>query len=254
MSWNGQYSSLPQDDNNPGYGAAAIRDLKTKIEGLFGREHNFDLDLTSNQGKHFAGSAIIDLDSDGTAVNNLQQGRLKGITFDTNYAILTVKGETSDQQIKGYNQVNLDGDETIGGEKTFSTAPVISAVFPEDPADQTIANVGYVNLKTDTSEIEPDLLNVSPITDLTISDFNTNDIYTIIHKADTDNLESLLLQISTELIEVRTAIQANAANNPFGQNLQVTDAVTFAGQTINGNVVATGNITGVKVFGAVWGA
>lgn len=95
-TWNTQYKQNPPNDNNPGYGAESIRDLKTNIEGIVGNEHNFDLVTTSGQGQHRPGSAIIDLAEDtSTKVNNLQAGRLKGSTDLDSKTTLQVKGVSS---------------------------------------------------------------------------------------------------------------------------------------------------------------
>jgi hypothetical protein len=251
-TWNNQYKLNPPDDNNPGYGAAAIRDLKTNIEGIVGVGHNFDLVTPSNQGKHLPGTAIVDLDSDAEAVNHLQKGRLKATTVGTE-ATLIVKGATADQPIKGYDQVSLSGDETITGTKTFTTSPSVTQTVSDASPDTTLANVGYVKTKTTTDSIEPTLKNVSPAVNQDITDIYANTIVTIPHQADTTNLESLLNQINTELIAVRSALDTTASHNSFGQNLRVTDTVSFGGLNVNGALVATGDITGANVYGAVWG-
>lgn len=248
--WNNVYKQNPPDDNNPGYGAAAIRDLKTNIEGLVGREHDFDFALPANQGKHLAGSAIIDLDSDTDAVNNAQIGRLSGITDseDSTVATLAVNGETAYQNIKGYNQVSLAGDETIAGIKTFSTAPVISETVDDESSDTTIANAGYVRLKSLTSSIEPAITNVSPAVSLPITDVYGETITTMAHNAtDTGSLEELLVQVNAELINLRTALNTVASYKQYGQDLNDTASPTFAGLT------TTGTITGAAVYGVVWG-
>lgn len=246
-SWNQQYKSNPPDDNNPGYGAAAIRDLKTNIEGVVGNEHNFSLIDLGVQGQHYPGSAIIDLAEDtSTKVNNLQAGRLKGSTDADSKTTLQVKGVTEDLNIEGYNQVSKSGDETIAGTKTFTTAPAITQIVDDESSDTTIANVGYVKFKNDTTEINPIENNASPVSDLAISDFNSNLIYTILNDEDTNNLEELLVQIVEQLGELRATVNALALNNPFSQDLTTTGSPTFTG------VTATGNISANKVYGAVW--
>jgi len=253
-TWNTQYKQNPPDDNNPGYGAAAIRDLKANIEGIVGVEHNFDLVIPSNQGKHLPGSSIIDLDDDSEAVNSLQVGRLKGTSHETeDTATMQVKGELVDLDIKGYDQVSLDGDETIDGTKTFTTSPSVTQTINDESPDTALANVEYVKAKTTTTSIEPTIDNVSTATDKAITDIYASTILTILHQADTENLEEILSQISFELEVLRNSLNTVGSHNSFGQNLRSTDSPTFSGLTINGNIVATGNITGAKVYGAVWG-
>ncbi len=43
MVWNEQYKQYPQTENNPGYGADSIRDLKLNLEEKFTAEHKFNL-------------------------------------------------------------------------------------------------------------------------------------------------------------------------------------------------------------------
>jgi hypothetical protein len=239
--WNGQYKQNPPNSNNPGYGAEAIRDLKTNIEGIVGREHNFDTDTVSGQGKHLPGSAIIALDEDTeTPVDSGQIGRLKGSTTNSK-TTLQVKATSTDLNIEGYNQVSKTGDETIAGIKTFTDAPAVTQIVDDGSSDTTLANVGYVKTKTGTTSITPSVINVTPATDLNLLDFNGNQYDTITSKPDTNNLEELLAQISGELAELRTAVQTNGLNNPFGQNLETTSIVTF------------GTVTADKVFNPVWG-
>lgn len=240
MAWNEQYKQLPQDNNNPGYGAAAIRDLKTKLEGLIGVGHNFDLVAVSNQGRHLPGTAILDLDSDALGVNHLQVGRMKATSDDT-IATMKIKGLTADLNLKGYDQVSISGDETILGVKTFAVAPAISAIVTDADPDSTIANVGYVKSKTETINIIPIIENVSPLVDLDINDSYDDLLYTIIHKPDVTNLEDLLAQINIELIELRTALSAVSTDNEFGQDLKTDGSPTFD------------ILTATKVYGAVWG-
>lgn len=257
-TWNVQYKQNPPDDNNPGYGAAAIRDLKTNIEGVVGREHDFDLVTPANQGKHLAGSAILDLDADPNAVNNLQKGRLKATSSGTT-ATMQIKGASSDLNVKGYDQVSKADTETITGAKTFTTSPVVTATISDASPDTALANVGYVKTKTATGNIVPTINNVGTTVNKPITDIYASTITTINSVNDVSTLEALLGQVSTELEVIRNALNLVASHNSFGQNLRTSDTPTFAGITVNGvasftdNITTTGDITGARVYGAVWG-
>ena len=93
-TWNSTYKQNPANNNNPGYGADAIRDLKSTLETVFQAGHNFDLLSVSEQGKHLPGTAIIDLNGDTDALNNLQVGRLKGTVTQRQLFKLKVKLKT----------------------------------------------------------------------------------------------------------------------------------------------------------------
>jgi hypothetical protein len=251
-TWNNVYKQNPPDDNNPGYGAASIRDLKTNIEGLITAEHKFPLTTNlATQGQHKAGSAIVDL-PDATIddrVNNNQIGRLRGYTDgDDKTTLQVLNGDLSYVNIFGINQVSNVGNETISGVKTFNSAPLVTQVVDDGSDNDTIANVGYVKTKTSTTSIEPTVDNVGPSPAIELKTFDDELINTMpIQAVDSENLEEFLLSVKTELFNVRSALIAVAPMSPYGQDLSDNGSPTFAGVTVNGTLSAT------RVEGAVWG-
>jgi hypothetical protein len=249
-TWNNVYKQNPPDDNNPGYGAASIRDLKTNIEGLIIAEHKFPLTTgLSAQGQHKAGSAIVDLTDEtiDDRVNNSQIGRLKGSTDVDDKTTLQVLGETLYLDIEGKNQVSNIGDETIAGEKIFTTAPLITQVVDDGSDDDTIANVGYVKTKTSTTSIEPTVNNVGPAPAIELRSYDAELLNTMaIQLTDSTNLEEFLVSVKTELFNIRAALIAVAPMSPYGQDLRDTGSPTF-------NVVTATTINADTVLGAVWG-
>jgi hypothetical protein len=253
-TWNNVYKQNPDDDNNPGYGAASIRDLKTNIEGLIIAEHKFPLTTgLSAQGQHKAGSAIVDLTDEtiDDRVNNSQIGRLKGSTDVDDKTTLQVLGETLYLDIEGKNQVSNIGDETIAGLKKFTTAPELPNVVIDEGTDpDTISNVAYVRTKTDTDAIIPDVNNVGPTPALVLSNY-ANDVPAVhtmpIQAVNSENLEEFLVSVDTELSNIRAALIDITAMSPYGQDLRDTGAPTFS------TVTATTSISAPNVFGAVWG-
>lgn len=260
--WNTAYSSNPPDDNNPGYGAAAIRDLKTNIQSIVGNEHDFTRTsgATATQGQHEPGSAICDFtngadqDGDYTSVNNGQVGRLTATTTettDTNGDAVektTMKVNTYDDgyvNIQGHNQVSLTGDETIYGEKIFNESPIIPVLTDtelEDAADGTIATIKYVKTETEPSAIEfASSINMGPSLAYSDYTYNGDTLYSKTVTTPYDDLASLITSIQTELASLRASITAVAGMSPYGQDLRKTASPTF-------NVV-----TADTVYGAVWG-
>ena len=255
-AWNAQYKAYPPNSNNPGYGAEAIRDLKTNLENILGVEHSFDVvDDISLQGQHLPGSAIIALDDDTSddIVNHSRMGRLTGTTTEdadeVSVTNLQVLGDEGYRDVRGYNQVSTDQNQTITGEHTFVTAPILSVTLDDNSDDDEFANVGFVRSESSTTGIEPAVVNAGPASNFVLYDFNdgSNPLYTIYAKDDTNNLEELLSQIVGELAYLRAAVSAVATNNPFDQNLEDDSSPTFAGLTVNGTITAD------KVTGAVWG-
>ncbi len=253
-TWNSVYKQNPPDDNNPGYGAASIRDLKTNIEALITAEHKFPLTTgLAAQGQHKAGSAIVDL-TDQTIddrVNNSQIGRLKGSTDVNDKTTLQVLGETLYLDIEGVNQVSNIGDENIAGIKTFGTAPVIPVMTDlewESAADGTITNKKYVDDSTLTTAIIPTVDNVGPSPAIELDTYDSELLYTLpIQAIDSENLEEFLVSVKQELFNIRAALIAVAPMSPYGQDLRDTGAPTFA------SVTATTSINAPIIYGAVWG-
>jgi len=243
-TWNATYKESPRNDNNPFFGAAEIRDLKTNIESVVGNEHKFDLtpEGLATQGQHKAGTSYINLDDDPDALNRTGRGRLVGTTaaaVEDDSVTMQVQGETTYQNIKGYNQVSLDTDETITGVKNFTSPITMSGA--QGTSSDSLATLAYVTAETETTSIEPTVNNFGVTINTAVKDMNNNPIGTYIARTDTNNLEEALGQIKVELDELRTIVKALAENNLFGQNLKTDSNVSF------------NTVTATKVIGAVWG-
>lgn len=265
--WNTAYSSNPPDDNNPGYGAAAIRDLKLNIQSVVGNEHDFTTTSGSTglQGQHEPGSAIcdytngLDQDADYTSVDNGQVGRLTATTTETTdvngdaVEKTTLKVNTYDDgyvDIQGYNQVSLTGDETIYGEKIFDESPIIPVLTDselDDAADGTIATISYVQEQSSPSAIEfTSELNMGPSSAYTDYTYNGDALYSKSNTSSYDDLFSIITAIQTELASLRSSVTAVAGMSPYGQDLRETASPTFNG-------VSSNTITANSITGAVWG-